>query len=430
MTVIGEPDFIVDVHQNGYLPEGAREVSAVVTVTSSMDLAQTADAGENGAAEIIIVDCSGSMGYSGKMKAARGATAAAVDAIRDGTAFAVIAGRDKARVVFPRFGGLAAANWRTRTVAKMAVARLHADGGTRIGTWLGLARELFTSHPAGRRHAVLLTDGQGSDQLDDVLSLCAGVFTCDCRGVGTDWWVGQLRKISTALLGTVDIVADPGELAADFTAMMRSSMSKRVPDVTLRVRTPASAEIRFVKQVAPAIEDLTGRRAAAGEQAGDYPTGAWGPGEGRDYHLCVRVSPGAVGQEMLVARISLVTGSPSGPQARGTGLVKAIWTADEALSAPINPQVAHYTGQAELAQAIQEGLRARKEGDEETATTRLGRAVALAAESGNEDTASLLAKVVEVVDATTGVVCLRKNVTDADEMTLDTRSTRTVRTRK
>ena len=63
------------------------------------------------------------------------------------------------------------------------------------------------------------------------------------------------------------------------------------------------------------------------------------------------------------------------------------------------------------------------------ATTRLGRAVALAEQSGNEDTARLLAKVVEVLDAATGTVRLRKNVTDADEMTLDTRSARTVRTR-
>ena len=185
-----------------------------------------------------------------------------------------------------------------------------------------------------------------------------------------------------------------------------------------------------MRQVAPTIEDLTGRRATAGEQTGDYPTGAWGPGESRDYHLCVQVNPGVVGQEMLAARISLVTGSPCGPQVRGKGLVTAIWTADEALSALINPQVAHYTGQAGLAQVIQEGLQARKDGDERTATARLGQAVALAEDSGNEDTARLLAKVVEVVDAATGAVGLRKNVTDADEMTLDTRSTKTVRTRK
>ena len=34
----------------------------------------------------------------------------------------------------------------------------------------------------------------------------------------------------------------------------------------------------------------------------------------------------------------------------------------------INPEVAHYTGQTELAEAIQEGLAAKASGDEETAT--------------------------------------------------------------
>jgi hypothetical protein len=64
------------------------------------------------------------------------------------------------------------------------------------------------------------------------------------------------------------------------------------------------------------------------------------------------------------------------------------------------------------------------------ATARLGRAVAIAEHSGNHDTARLLARVVDVVDAATGTVRLKKKVDDADEMALDTRSTRTVRTRK
>jgi len=177
-------------------------------------------------------------------------------------------------------------------------------------------------------------------------------------------------------------------------------------------------------------EPGTGRRTQSGPQAGDYPTGAWGADESRDYHLCVRVTPAAAGQEMLAARVSLVTATPSGPEVLGQGLVRAIWTDDEALSTRINANIAHYTGQAELAQVIQEGLEARKQGDEETATAKLGRAVALAEQSGNSDTAKLLAKVVDVVDAATGAVRLKKKVDDADEMAFDTRSTKTVRTRK
>jgi hypothetical protein len=228
----------------------------------------------------------------------------------------------------------------------------------------------------------------------------------------------------------VDIVPDPSGLAADFAAMMRSAMGKQVADVALRVWTPQHATVRFVKQVAPAVDDLTARRTPSGPQAGDYPTGAWGPGESRDYHVGVEVNPAGVGQEMLAARISLVAGPPSAAEVLGQGLVRAIWTDDEALSTKINPLVAHYTGQAELADAIQEGLEARKQGNEEVATAKLGRAVALAHQSGNEDTAKLLAKVVDVVDVDTGTVRLKKKVEDVDEMALDTRSTKTVRVKK
>jgi len=73
------PDFRVDIFQNEYLSEGAREVNAIVTVTASGEVTSTGATAD--AAEVIIVDCSGSMGYPrGKLMAAKQATAAAIDA--------------------------------------------------------------------------------------------------------------------------------------------------------------------------------------------------------------------------------------------------------------------------------------------------------------------------------------------------------------
>jgi hypothetical protein len=445
------PGFTVDIDQNPYLPAGGRDVSAVVTVTASAGGDALPPAADAGSAEIIAIDCSGSMDSPRtKMIEARAATSAAIDVIRDGVWFAVIQGTSLARQVYPPGGGMALADDRTRADAKRAVASLRANGGTAIGQWLRLAHQIFQTCPAALRHVILLTDGKNQhetpEQLDEAIALCEGVFSCDCRGVGTDWEVSEVRRISTGLLGTVDIVPDPAGLAADFEAMMRGAMSKQVADVVLRVWTPQHATVKFVKQVAPAIEDLTGRRVAAGAQAGDYPTGAWAPGESRDYHVGVEVTPAGIGQEMLAGRISLVASSPAvssggtpppnppGQQGRqdvlGQGLVRATWTEDEALSTRISAGVAHYTGQAELASAIQEGLEANKRGDEETATARLGRAVQLAHEAGNEDTARLLSKVVDVVDEATGTVRLKRKVDAADEMALDTRSVKTVRVKK
>jgi hypothetical protein len=426
--------FTVDIDQNQFLPEGGRTVNAVVTVTSSADM-RPAQSDATRSAEIIMVDCSGSMDVPNtKMMSARTAVSAAIDVLHDGTAFAVVAGTNTAWPVFPADGTMAIASPSSRATAQNAAMSLRASGGTAIGTWLRLACAIFETYPAQLRHAILLTDGKNQhetpDQLQAAIRRCEGLFSCDCRGVGTDWEVAELRRISTALLGTVDIVADPAGLAADFTAMMENAMGKQIADVALRVWTPQSAVVQFVKQVAPAVADLTVRRQQAGPQAGDYPTGAWGPGESRDYHVSVEVNPAGVGQEMLAARVSLVSGSASDRTLLGQGLVRAVWTDDEALSTKLNPRVAHYTGQAELAEAIQDGLEARKQGDEDTATAKLGRAVKLAQQSGNEDTAKLLAKVVDVMDAATGTVRLKKSVADADEMALDTRSTKTVRVKK
>lgn len=428
----GLPQFSVSVYQNEYLSEGANEVNAIVTVTSS---GSTTGPSNARAAQVIMVDCSGSMDYpSTKMSAARQATRAAIDAIREGVPFAVVAGTHVARMVFPNTEYLVPADASTRAAAKAAVDRLTAGGGTAIGQWLAMADRLFTGHEDAIRHAILLTDGkdehESATDLDQAIARCEGRFTCDCRGVGTDWVVAELRRIAAGLLGTVDIVADPSGLAADFREMIEGAMGKAVADVRLRLWSPQGASVKFVKQVAPTVADLTGKRVQTGPLAGDYPTGSWGA-ESRDYHVCITVRAGSVGDEMLAGRASLVSIDSSGQaEVLGQGLVRAVWTDDAALSTKLNRQVAHYTGQAELADTIQEGLEARKNGDFDTATAKLGRAVQLANESGNEETTKLLRKVVEVDDPATGTVRLKARVSDADEMALDTRSSKTVRVGK
>jgi von Willebrand factor type A domain len=241
------PDFTVDVFQNEYLPDGTREVNAIVTVTSAGSAAEGMT-GPASAAEIIIVDCSLSMATPWKkLIQARRATAAAIDVIRDGTAFAVVAGAGRAWPLYPKRGGLAIADAHTREAAKRSVRRLYPHPNTAIGLWLRLACELFQTREDTLRHAILLTDGQNvgesSADLAAAIELCVGVFSCDCRGVGTDWDVDELRKIASALLGTVDIVPNPAGLAADFEAMMQASMAKEVADVALRVWTPQHATV-------------------------------------------------------------------------------------------------------------------------------------------------------------------------------------------
>jgi hypothetical protein len=323
---------------------------------------------------------------------------------------------------------MAVADRRTRSVAKEAVRHLTPQGGTAIGQWLLTAYDHFQAAPATQRHAILLTDGinasESAKRLKAAVETVTGEFQCDCRGVGADWDVNELRGIASALLGSVDLIADPADMAADFQAMMQTAMSRGVADAKLKVWAPQGAELLFVRQVAPTIEDLTDRRVNVTPLITEYPTGAWGD-ESRDYHVAVRVAAKPIGAEQLVARVQIEAAG----QLVAQGLVKALWSDQTDLTTRISSAVAHYTGQAELAEAIQEGLAAKAAGDTHTATFKLGRAAQLAAETGNEEASQRLAKVVDIEDAGTGRVRLKRAVSKLDEMALDTSSTKTTRVR-
>jgi hypothetical protein len=423
--------FTAEVYQNEFLPQGGTDVHAVVTITCSG--AGEAGRGEGGdAAEIVILDTSGSM-QGDRFANAQQAAAAAIDQILDGTWFAIIAGTDQATRAFPYSNAVAPMvrmEPGAREEAKRAIRHLLAGGGTAMGTWLRLATQLFASVPnVSQRHAILLTDGknqsESSQSLQDAIRIAQGVFQCDCRGVGADWDVRELRGIATALLGTVDLVPAPAQLASTFEEIMRNAMARGVAQAALRVWAPQGAHVLFVRQVAPQVEDLTGRRQDVNPLTGADPTGAWAD-ESRDYHVAVRLAAKPVGAEQLAARVQITVGE----QVMAQALIKALWSDDDGLTTRINPAVAHYTGQAELAQVIQEGLAAKASGDTATATTKLGRAVQLAEETGNDEATTRLRKVVEIEDPATGTVRLRRNVDKLDEMALDTSSTKTTRVKR
>ena len=226
-------------------------------------------------------------------------------------------------------------------------------------------------------------------------------------------------------MGSVDIIPTGAQMASVFETLMRQSMGRGVASAMLRVWAPQGAQVSFVRQVAPTVEDLTSRRQEVNALTGAYPTGSWGD-ESRDYHVAIRLAAKGIGQEQLAARVQLAIGDTVVAQ----GLVKAMWSSDDTLTTRINPEVAHYTGQAELAEVIQEGLAAKASGDEATATTKLGRAVALAAETGNDEATAKLKKVVDIDDPNAGTVRLRRGVAKLDEMALDTASTKTTRVKK
>jgi secreted protein with Ig-like and vWFA domain len=410
--------FDVTVYQNEYLPAGERVMDALVSVTAT-----GRTAAPPAAAEVIMIDRSSSMAGARLVEAKR-ATTAALDALRDEVAFAIVAGNAGATMVYPAQPRMVPATAETREAARAAVARLEAQDGTAIGTWLALANRLLAGERAEIKHGILLTDGHNEHQTPEdlrrVLEDCRGRFVCDCRGVGDGWEAKPLLEIADVLLGSAAGLREPGELAEDFRAITGAVMGKAAANVALRLWTLPDVRVRMLKQVHPRIVDLTGRGVVVDDRNVDYPTGQWGT-ETRDFQLSLDVPVGALDEEIRAAKVGMVAGE----QASEGRLVRVRWTADPALSTKINPRVAHYAGQTELSEAIEDGIAARDAGDELAATAKLGRAVQLAHSSGHEVTLRVLSRVVDVVDAPSGTVRLRPDIApvDAELAELSSRTT-------
>jgi len=429
------PTFSAESFFNGDLADGATSVDVVVTVKALKGEIASAPvvAAVAERLEIIVVDVSGSMDQpSTKIRAARKATAAAVDLLADGTKFAIVAGEDNATIVYPRDGNVAIASERTRAEAKQVAEGLTAANGTNIPGWLTRVRMIASAMPNAIRHCLLLTDGDIQPaslkaNLPGAVAALKGLVQVDCFGVGTDWKESELLTISNALMGETKVIADPAKMVADFKAIIEVAQSKTIiPEIS--VWAPSGSTLEFVKEAFPNTRVLSADPSKAPNPLTQvFQLGAFADGDSRDYHIRIKLgAPGGLGELKAAGRIKVVVdGNVVSEQ-----LIRVQWTDDLAKSTRIVKEVAHYTGQAELAQAIQDGLEARAKGDEATATVRLGRAAQLAHESGNAEMTARLKKVVEIDNPETGTVRLKRDVAKEDAMDLNVSSTRTVRNKK
>jgi von Willebrand factor type A C-terminal domain/von Willebrand factor type A domain len=393
---------------NAFLEEGNRRVDVIMTVHA---VETDSSAANRGPLEFgIVIDCSGSMSQHGKMAAAKLAARSAIARIPDGVIFFVICFNSEAYLVVPATVSTAAA----RAAASARVSSIEASGGTSMASGLDAANAQFGTAPDTIRVCQFYTDGDNGDQagvLEDCLEELRGRFQCECRGIGDDWKPPQLLQIAQALLGTAKLVAGGDDIAADLKSTFEAAAARRAAGVKLRlIVPPKTASIVKVQQVSPTIIDLTSQRVAVDDRTFDFPTGSWSV-EDRDYHVVIEMKQaGALGEQLRIARTALVVGNKVEDQPA----VTVTWSDDARMTTRIDPQVAHYTDQAELADATREGFEALERGHTQEATVKLGRAMKLAQESGNEEATRRLAKIVDVVDANQGTVRLRASVQKAD----------------
>jgi hypothetical protein len=344
--------------------------------------------------------------------------------------FFVISFSTEPKVIVP----LVAASPSTRSAASRAVGSIEATNLTFMSKALRAASREFAKAPGAVCQLMLLTDGQNDEDdrrdLDHALTENTGKFQAHCRGVGTDWSVKQLRDISERLLGTVKLVARPEGLAKDFQDTLAAAQSKAVADVRLRFRTLPTCQLVAFKQSFPQEIDLTSKLVQVDPRTLEVQLGDFGA-EAQEYFATFKLTPSDPGTDYAICRASVWAFDPATRQLAEAGKAPPLtvqWTDDASLSARIDKTVAHYSGQAEKAAAIQEGLEALAANDMATATVRLGRAAQLAAASGDDETTIRLSKVVDVVDAEAGTVAIRRGHADtAALMDLDAGSTRAVR---
>jgi hypothetical protein len=411
-------------------------VDAILSVT--VDAPSDPGSEERQLAVGFILDKSGSM-TGDRMNAAKDAVVRAIHLLKPSAAFFVVAFDGTSHVV----AAAARATEANKQVAEEAIAAMTTGGGTAMSTGLLAAHAMMAQMPNAIRQCVFLTDGKNEserpEEVERALGSCVGVFECDCWGIGTDWRVGEVQAIARALLGKASLIPEPAGIEAAFREAMTAASSKSLKDARLRLWTPQTARLALVQQVNPTIEDMAARAREVTPQVHEYFTGAWSPGETREFHVEIDVKAGGAGDEMLACRPSLVYLSPDPTAPSGwaeredkpaEARVFANWTDDGSLSSRIDRHVAHYMGQGELAKAIVDGLDLRERGDEAGATQMLGRAVQLAHASGNAEMTQRLARVVDVVDPAAGTVRLKRSVKKEATMDLELESRTTKRARK
>ena len=329
----------------------------------------------------------------GKFDDAKRATDAAINEIVDGTYFTIIAGTGKATPVYPVDGRPTRASdddaggggSAPSTACDPTVAQRWAPGSpTSAGSPRQHRGRADPRDPAHRRQGRARDPRTAPRARSGSARANSPVTAEEWAPTGTSRNCARSRRHCS---GTVDIVADPADLAA----RLRGDDARVDEQVDSRSH-PAALDAgrcpRRVRQTGRADGRRPDRAGASRPEARavEYPLGSWGAEE-RDYHIQVEVEPAAAGREKLAARVTRRR-RRRGPR-RGTrqsdvdrryGAVGTDQSPGRAL---------HRPGRARAGSPGRTDAHART-ATIATATAKLQRAMELAVESGNDGTAKLL----------------------------------------
>ena len=156
--------FTAEVFQNPYLTQGATEVNAIMTITTSGADSSVVTVAKSQRLFGIICDISGSMGGA-KILAAKDAIVQIINLLPADAAFFVVTGSSRAKLLVPLVN--AVPENKLRAIAQ--VKDITANGGTVISSWLSTALGEFNKMPQAICQALLLTDGQNDPSDEQTL---------------------------------------------------------------------------------------------------------------------------------------------------------------------------------------------------------------------------------------------------------------------
>jgi len=262
-------------------------------------------------------------------------------------------------------------------------------GGTSMSTGIKLALQ-GQAHIQGdmARYGIFLSDGQNTEMestlaqavkaaADQQLHLCA-------YGYGRDWNPDQLSKMAQITQGWMPkAVPDPADLRDEFNTLVVRMSQTVASDVVLHLWTPAGARILSLSQAYP--NWVKGEAAPLGDDhTWVVPVPPMTSKDHRDF--VVHIELAAVGARVVACKPSVVYAT-GGQRVEEKG-DQTTWmilqqTNDAAQVNQVNPIVAGYLGQGQLAASTQAMTEALAAGDHAAAERHRTEALEISQAVGN-----------------------------------------------
>lgn len=302
--------------------------------------------------------------------------------------------------------------------------RVKMFGGTSMST--GIRKALVGQSQVGgsvSRYGIFLSDGQNTEQeslLAQAVKEAADMRVHLCAyGFGNDWNPQQLTQMAEITQGWMPkAVPNPDDLLQEFGTLVARMAQTVASDVVLNLWTPTGARILSLSQAYP--DWVKGEAAPMGDDhTWVVPVPPMAAKDHRDF--IVHVELAAVGARVVALKPSVVYAAGSDRvEEKGDQTTWMILqqTNDTSLTNQVNPVVAGYLGQGQLAASTRAMTEALAAGDQKAAERHRTEALDIAQAVGNRQMTQVLEEAgagSEIARKTAALGTSTVSLTDEDE---------------